>query len=623
MMDNNGDTHDRQSADQNAELAALRRKLDRAETATRAAESLLEEKSSALYQANRELHQNKERLERLVFERTAALNDKIMELESLRDRLRHDRDSALAESANKSMMFAKLSHEIRTPLNGVIGTLNMLADSELGTAQEQILGTALKSCDLLRYVLNDAIDLAKLEQGLVPLETAPFDLHAMADEIADFWRASGLGSGQSLAVSTDPAIGHLVVGDAGRIRQILNNLVSNAVKYGGDGGIELAGRVIRQDDASITLALSVTDPGETIPPGEREDLFQAYRRGPVKGDQGVGSGAGLGLAICRELSDLMQARIGCAPANGGGNRFTLEITLDKGDARRPVASPAATDRPKGGTLKRLGTGKRPRILVVEDVATNQLVMEHYLRKLGCRVDLAANGLEGVEAVQDRSYDVIMMDIAMPIMDGLQATKVIKSLGGEKSAIPIIGVSAHVSQEDQQRMHDAGMMDCLPKPIDRQRLEHILVAIVEAGDTGQDRASAAAPGQDPGQNIGQNIGQDLVQGLRRTPPAHDEQTAHTPSPGLMNSGISLDDDSAIADLLAAHFKADMAAAMAQARAALEQRDASELLSGLHKLKGLTGSFDHPAYPDVADLHDLVKEQGLDVPDADIAGLLDRL
>ncbi len=527
------------------EINTLRSALRRMKAARLEAEDLLEKKSAELYDANKRLLDHQEQLEVTISERTRDLNDKVIQLEEIQRDLRIERDRARAESEGKTTAFAKLSHEIRTPLNGVLGTLNLLSDTDLNPEQLDILGLTLTSSEVLRSVLNDAIDLAKLEQGAMELETAEFDLTQWLDDLSDFWAGAAMLNQQTISVDYKNKLDTKVIADSSHLQQVMNNLLSNSIKYAEAGDIIISAAIHSVSEKTAVLSLSVTDRGKVIPVEEREILFDIYKRSKNEGHNDVGGGAGLGLTISLELVELMGGKLACIPApDGSGNMFQLSIPVELGASLEVIPTvKKGLVKTSSGKPQIVAGQRKLRALIVEDVATNQLILERYMKTLGFRVDLANNGAEGVEAVINRPYDLILMDIAMPIMDGYEASNRIKGLGDGRADIPIIAVSAHVASDERNKALEAGIYAFLEKPIDRGKLEYVVSELFEK--------------------------------------LADESISDTHM-GTDNTF----------DAIMLQFQKDFAECLEAALYALQSNNIGELVLQMHKLSGLAGSFVHP-------------------------------
>jgi signal transduction histidine kinase/DNA-binding response OmpR family regulator len=553
------------------EIDALHSALRRSKDARLSAEKLLEQKSAELYEVNQQLLDQQGQLEVKIEERTRDLNEKVLQLEEIQRDLRFERDRARAESEGKTTAFAKLSHEIRTPLNGILGTLNLLSDTDLSPEQFDILALTLSSSEILRLVLNDAIDLAKLEQGAMELELAEFDLGQWLMDLCDFWSGSALLNEQTISADVKTDLKHKVVADSGHLQQIMNNLLSNSIKYADPGEIVITADIRRGQDKSAVLSLSVTDRGKVIPAEERKILFDIYKRSKSEGNNAVGGGAGLGLTISLELAELMGGKLMCAPAPDGlGNMFTLAVPIELGSEIH-VKKFKQTSIEKAISIKVSDTSskRRLRALIVEDVPTNQLILERYMKALNFRVDLADNGREGLEAVKQRPYDLILMDIAMPVMDGYQATQAIKALGGDRAEIPIIAVSAHVASDERTRASEAGLYTFLEKPIDRGNLEYVIAELFE-------RKSS-----------------DLVSETSKEVLNKDDE-----------GGEGEIEDEFEAIML--QFNRDFAECVSLALNAMDAGDQSETLAQMHKLSGLSGSFSHARASEIRQVYIMLEK-----------------
>jgi PAS domain S-box-containing protein len=378
------------------------------------------------------------------------------------------RDKALAAEQAKTDFLAVMSHEMRTPLNGVIAALEIVGRKAIDPSQAKFVRLAQSSAkQLLRHV-NDVLDISKVEAGHLALSESTFELAPLLTSLVDVLRPLAAQKATEIELEIGPDL-PLVRGDSFRLGQIVQNLLSNAVKFT-DGGKVVLKAIVQPEGAGMAmLDLSVTDSGIGIAPEDLERIFEDF----VMLDPSYGrtdAGTGLGLAISRRLAEAMGGRIGAESEIGKGSRFWLRLPMQTaGQAAPAPAEPAravvqdSTDTPALD------------LLVVEDNATNRVVMEEMLRLLGHRATLATDGGEGVTEARAHRYDAILMDISMPVMDGMTATGLIRAEGLSKDSW-IVAVTAHTMPEELAKFRGAGMDDCLTKPMSIRDLAHTLATI---------------------------------------------------------------------------------------------------------------------------------------------------
>ncbi len=372
-----------------------------------------------------------------------------------------------AESAvkAKSGFLAVMSHEIRTPLNGILGTLSLLGDTAQSPEQERLTALAVDAGETLLALLNDLLDWSKIEAGKFSLETVDYRPTQLVEEALELYQRQAREKGLRLLATVAPSVPERLHGDSIRLRQVLLNLVSNAIKFTDHGSVEIQISRTRAPTGEM-LHCAVRDTGIGISQQSQAELFQDFSQVDNSYKRRF-SGSGLGLAICRKLIEMMGGTIGVDSTAGAGSVFWFMLPLQP--AKQPESPKAKKLRrlaPEHGTLP---PGQTGRILLAEDHPTNQIITSTYLRQAGYSVDIAANGLDAVHAVQSARYDVVLMDISMPELDGIGATMQIRALAHDNANIPIIAMTAHAMADERQRFYEAGMNDWLGKPCRRDEL----------------------------------------------------------------------------------------------------------------------------------------------------------
>jgi len=377
------------------------------------------------------------------------------------------KEKAEKMSKAKGEFLANMSHEIRTPMNGVTGTLQLLEDTVLNTEQKQLVRTASSSADALLAILNDILDISKIEAGKLDFEHIAFDFKHIINNIVILHAQKAETQGVNLQQKYDDELPDYVMGDPIRLRQIIINLVSNALKFTRQGEVNISIEVISNDEKKVRLKIAVTDTGIGIPEAALETLFNAFTQADGSTTRKYG-GTGLGLAIVSQLVGLMRGELGVDSVEGEGSSFWFIVDFD------------CTEKIVGEELPVMGEKAvlqlDSKVLLVEDNPVNQIIAQKMLEKTGIDPVLANNGVEALKILAEQEFDLVLMDCQMPEMDGFDATREIRERGIKAlhdNELPIVAMTANVMAGDRERCLEVGMNDYIGKPVQRTHLESVL------------------------------------------------------------------------------------------------------------------------------------------------------
>lgn len=556
--------------------AILQRALDRERMARSEAEQLLESKSSELFESNRQLLDAQGALEEKVAERTRALELLVEELnvaakgrsEALIE-LRQARDEALRLMEGRTDFFARISHDLRTPLNAIVGLVKLLLQEDLASDQKSKLATIDNSGRVLLSMINEILEFTKIDAGEVNVELVPTDIAGVTNSAIDMLTEEASRKDIPIYLRSRSGLPEQLLLDPMRVEQILINLLSNAVKFTNTGSITVDLDI--KDGPNPRLVLRVTDTGSGIPPDRLDKIFLPFKQ-TGKGGLVTMGGTGLGLAIVDRLVRLLGGEIDVQSTVGKGSSFEILLPAEKpqvvlGSAQEnlvdnprqgktSVANDLATDVAKLDAYKNMGQSKPLKLLVADDNQVNREVLEFHLTFLGYEADYVSNGEEAIRATIERNYDLILIDISMPVVNGEEACSAIRAL---KDVVQptIVAVTASAMPGDKERYLAAGMDDYLAKPLAPLTLANLLQDITPAGG---DSKVWVRPEAIPGELI------DIDELQRRL--------GDMVEPMLTK--------------IAPVFLAELSGRLAKLEAAYKKRNESEVISLLHALKGSSAS-----------------------------------
>jgi signal transduction histidine kinase/DNA-binding NarL/FixJ family response regulator len=479
--------------------------------------------------------------------------------------LQNAKQAAVAASVAKSRFLANMSHELRTPMNAILGMIDVALPKAIDPTVRDCLQTAKGSADLLLTLLNTLLDSARIESGKLELESAPFSLRRMLDQTTRILSVRASEKGLCFYCRISEETPDAVIGDRIRLQQVLLNLAGNAIKFTERGDIEVSLHTLSQNGEAC-LEFAVRDTGIGVPPSVQERLFQPFAQADASTARRFG-GTGLGLSICKSLVEMMGGRIWVESELGKGSTFyfTVRLPLAKElppDFEAPLANPTAAC-------------VQLRILLVEDNPANQKLASYILQNRGHLVETAGDGQEAIELTEHNRYDVILMDVQMPEIDGLEATSAIRKREDGGRRAPIIAMTAHAMKGDRDRCLGAGMDGYISKPVNGEELIELVERLAGAGDV-EVRKAAIPPQQEPPQ--AGSSGPEAKEVADRVPP----------------EGVGVFDlDEAVSKCvgeytmfqeMVGHFFDEAESLVEQMRTALRESNAIELANTAHRLGG---------------------------------------
>lgn len=437
----------------------------------------LEEKNALLAEEVTERQTAEAELQSLNRELEARVAERTDSLERMNWELRLSRAAAEQSNKAKSDFLAVMSHEVRTPLHGVLATAGLLRHTDLDERQMRYAETIERSGAALLEIVNNILDLSRIEAGAIEIKREPFDLRALLEGVQLLWESRVNEKRLEYINQPSPDLPVTAVGDADRIREILNNLVNNALKFTDEGHIAVKAGLetptTSADGGDMLLRFEVSDTGPGIDPAQQERLFERFEQGDASLTREHG-GSGLGLAICRDLCKLLGGKIGVRGEPGKGSTFWFTVACGAADSTAAVATgqPDAAVGVPPFVPNAAETGPLD-ILVAEDNRINQVLIRDILEQHGHNVHIVANGVDAVNAARESRYDLIFMDVQMPVMDGLEAARMIRERQNDVR-VPIVALTAHAMRGDRDLCFAAGMDDYISKPFSIDQI-HDLVA----------------------------------------------------------------------------------------------------------------------------------------------------
>jgi signal transduction histidine kinase/ActR/RegA family two-component response regulator len=409
-------------------------------------------------------------------EMTITLEQNIHNLKNAEESLIKERDRAEASEKAKQLFLANMSHEIRTPMNAILGFARLLEEAITDKELLEFIQVIIKSGDDLLVILNDILDFSRIEAGKVNFEKQPFNVRGNVAAIVTMMESKAASKNLKLTSAIDNTMPQMLVGDAVRLSQILLNLVSNAIKFTESGNIRISLSVVDENEANIIVEFVIKDTGIGIPLEKQAKIFESFEQATTNTMRKFG-GTGLGLSIAKQLVEMQDGKIFVKSLPGMGAEFYFRLPFLKyTDKLQQKSGREDVDNAEPSEIVKSGKGVR--VLIVEDNTINQMLIVKVLQKRDFTIDVAANGVIALSKYRNNDYDIILMDLQMPEMDGYETTRNIRNMPGSKKDIPIMAMTAHTIKGEMERCLAIGMNDYIPKPFNINELFEKIFALVE-------------------------------------------------------------------------------------------------------------------------------------------------
>src|SRR6185503_13634017 len=402
---------------------------------------------------------------------TDTMEHYIDELRTTEETLKKEKERAEASEKTKQLFLANMSHEIRTPMNGILGFAKLMEESLKDEELLEYVRIIIKSGDDLLVILNDILDFERMEAGKVTFETIPFNLREVIHSIITMVKVKSKQKNLYVRYHVDKQIPEMLSGDSVRLNQVLLNLISNAIKFTKDGGVNISVSCVQESKTRMILEFAIKDTGIGIPLDKQGKVFESFEQAAADTTRKFG-GTGLGLAIVKQLVELQGGEVWVNSEPGSGSNFGFRLPFEKGTVEDKAIH---TDKPDIVVDEKY----HPRVLIVEDNPINRMLVIKVLEKWGFQTDIAENGQIALDKYSENDYNIILMDLQMPVKDGYETTQDIRALKSAKKDVPIIAMTAHAIKSERERCLAIGMNDFIPKPFNAAELREKLFALLNA------------------------------------------------------------------------------------------------------------------------------------------------